>query len=55
MELADDSVEIPQSSNPILSPLVSVVPVQMLAYYAAVERGYDPDKPRNLAKSVTVA
>lgn len=54
-ELADESVELPQSSNPILSPLVSVVPVQMLAYYAAVERGYDPDKPRNLAKSVTVA
>ncbi len=54
-ELADDSVELPPSPNPILSPLVSVVPVQMLAYYAAVERGYDPDKPRNLAKSVTVA
>jgi glutamine---fructose-6-phosphate transaminase (isomerizing) len=54
-ELADDSIEIPQTPNPILSPLVSVVPVQMLAYYAAVERGYDPDKPRNLAKSVTVA
>lgn len=54
-ELADDSIQIPQAPNPILSPLVSLVPVQMLAYYASVERGYDPDKPRNLAKSVTVA
>lgn len=34
--------------------LVSVVPTQLLAYYATLERGYDVDKPRNLAKSVTV-
>jgi len=31
-----------------------VIPLQMMAYYAAVERGYDPDMPRNLAKTVTV-
>jgi len=36
------------------SPIVNVLPAQLLAYYLAVERGLDPDKPRNLAKSVTV-
>jgi glucosamine--fructose-6-phosphate aminotransferase (isomerizing) len=35
-------------------PLLSVVPLQLLAYYIAVERGCDVDQPRNLAKSVTV-
>jgi glutamine---fructose-6-phosphate transaminase (isomerizing) len=38
----------------IFYPLVSVIPLQILAYYSAVARGFDPDKPRNLAKSVTV-
>ena len=38
----------------ILSPLVTVVPAQYLAYYAALQKGCDIDKPRNLAKSVTV-
>ncbi len=38
----------------MLTPLVSVVPAQYLAYYASYQRGYDVDKPRNLAKSVTV-
>ena len=37
-----------------LQPLLTVVPLQMLAYHAAVLRGHDVDKPRNLAKSVTV-
>jgi glucosamine--fructose-6-phosphate aminotransferase (isomerizing) len=37
-----------------LQPLLSVVPLQLIAYHAAVARGYDVDKPRNLAKSVTV-
>jgi len=36
------------------SPLVGVIPAQLLGYYLAVLRGLDPDKPRNLAKSVTV-
>lgn len=36
------------------SPIVNIVPAQLLAYYLAVEKGLDPDKPRNLAKSVTV-
>ncbi|KKW06189.1 MAG: Glucosamine/fructose-6-phosphate aminotransferase, isomerizing [candidate division CPR1 bacterium GW2011_GWC1_49_13] len=38
----------------LASPIVNAVPAQLLAYYLAVERGLDPDKPRNLAKSVTV-
>ena len=37
-----------------LAPLLAVIPVQLLAYYMAVSRGCDVDKPRNLAKSVTV-
>lgn len=40
--------------NPMLAPLVTIVPTQLLAYYAALGRGLDIDKPRNLAKSVTV-
>lgn len=40
--------------NELLSPLISVIPMQLLAYYAALHRGCDVDKPRNLAKSVTV-
>ncbi|EGL83559.1 Glucosamine--fructose-6-phosphate aminotransferase (isomerizing) [Caldalkalibacillus thermarum TA2.A1] len=40
--------------HPLLTPLVSVIPLQLIAYYAALERGCDVDKPRNLAKSVTV-
>ena len=38
----------------ITSSIVNVVPAQLLAYYLALKRGCDPDKPRNLAKSVTV-
>jgi glutamine--fructose-6-phosphate transaminase (EC 2.6.1.16) len=53
-KLADDYVEIPKGVPDVLSPIPFVVPLQLLAYYMAVEKGYDPDKPRNLAKSVTV-
>jgi len=42
------------SSHWILTPITHTPPQQLLAYYTAVERGYDPDKPRNLAKTVTV-
>ena len=49
----DTVIEIP-AVNPLLSPLVSVIPLQLLAYYTAKEKGLDVDKPRNLAKSVTV-
>ena len=40
--------------EPLLSPLVSIIPLQLLAYYVCTEKGFDVDKPRNLAKSVTV-
>ena len=40
--------------HPLLSPLVSIIPMQLLSYYVAKEKGLDVDKPRNLAKSVTV-
>jgi glucosamine--fructose-6-phosphate aminotransferase (isomerizing) len=46
-------VLIPET-RPLLSPLIASVPLQLLAYYAALARGLDVDKPRNLAKSVTV-
>jgi glucosamine--fructose-6-phosphate aminotransferase (isomerizing) len=52
--LADDFIEIEKGIPDVLSPIPYVVPLQLFAYYMAVERGYDPDKPRNLAKSVTV-
>ncbi|MBC8445674.1 MAG: SIS domain-containing protein, partial [Chloroflexi bacterium] len=41
-------------TSPLLSPVVNVVPLQLLAYFIAVRRGCDVDQPRNLAKSVTV-
>ncbi len=52
-KLADDVVEIPAVED-FLQPIVSIVPLQLLAYHIAVARGCDVDKPRNLAKSVTV-
>ncbi|MFN0188489.1 MAG: glutamine--fructose-6-phosphate transaminase (isomerizing) [Bacteroidia bacterium] len=52
-ELADYIIEIPETDE-ILVPLVSVVPLQLLAYHIAVLRGCNVDQPRNLAKSVTV-
>jgi glucosamine--fructose-6-phosphate aminotransferase (isomerizing) len=52
--LADDYVEVPKGIPEVLSPIPFVTPLQLLAYYMAVERGYNPDMPRNLAKSVTV-
>ncbi|GEL14692.1 glutamine--fructose-6-phosphate transaminase (isomerizing) [Pediococcus cellicola] len=48
-----DQLVIPSISE-LLMPLISVVPAQLLAYYASLERGYNVDQPRNLAKSVTV-
>jgi glucosamine--fructose-6-phosphate aminotransferase (isomerizing) len=51
--LAEDVFYVPDVPE-LLQPLVSVVPLQLLAYHAAVMRGKDVDKPRNLAKSVTV-
>jgi glutamine---fructose-6-phosphate transaminase (isomerizing) len=51
--LADDVIEVPKN-EPELDPILLSVPLQMLAYHAAVALGNDVDKPRNLAKSVTV-
>ncbi|MFW6111097.1 MAG: glutamine--fructose-6-phosphate transaminase (isomerizing) [Thermoproteota archaeon] len=53
-DLADDYLEVPQGIPEVLSPIPFVVPLQLIAYYMAVERGLNPDTPRNLAKSVTV-
>ncbi len=51
--LADDVIPIPATLD-AFAPLLSVIPLQLLAYYIAVLRGCDVDQPRNLAKSVTV-
>jgi glucosamine--fructose-6-phosphate aminotransferase (isomerizing) len=50
---SDDVIFIPKTLE-MLTPLLSVIPLQLLAYYVGVAKGYDIDKPRNLAKSVTV-
>ncbi len=52
-ELANDVIEIPKS-HPALAPLLTVIPLQLLAYHIALLKGCNVDQPRNLAKSVTV-
>jgi glucosamine--fructose-6-phosphate aminotransferase (isomerizing) len=52
-KVADHVIEIPHSSE-LLTPILAIVPLQLLAYHIAVRRGCDVDQPRNLAKSVTV-
>jgi glucosamine--fructose-6-phosphate aminotransferase (isomerizing) len=52
-DLADDVIEVP-SVEEFVQPIVTIIPLQLLAYHIAVLRGCDVDKPRNLAKSVTV-
>ena len=51
--LADDMIVLPKAHECIL-PILATIPMQLLSYYIAVERKCDVDKPRNLAKSVTV-
>jgi len=51
--LAEDAIFIPRTLDPLI-PILSVIPLQLFAYAIAVARGCDVDKPRNLAKSVTV-
>jgi glutamine---fructose-6-phosphate transaminase (isomerizing) len=51
--VSDHVISVPESSD-LLSPLLSIIPLQLLAYHIAVRRGCDVDQPRNLAKSVTV-
>ena len=52
-QYSDHLITVPDAPEP-LQPMLTVVPLQLLAYHAAVLRGHDVDKPRNLAKSVTV-
>ncbi|HUV98092.1 MAG TPA: SIS domain-containing protein, partial [Candidatus Paceibacterota bacterium] len=54
MKMVDDYIEVTSGIPEVLSPIPYVVPLQLFAYYMAIERGCDPDMPRNLAKSVTV-
>jgi glutamine---fructose-6-phosphate transaminase (isomerizing) len=51
--LADDVIVVPEADE-IVAPMLSTIPLQLLAYYIGIAKGYDVDKPRNLAKSVTV-
>lgn len=53
-KMSDDSIEVPTGIPEVLSPISYVIPLQLLAYHIAVEKGLNPDMPRNLAKSVTV-
>jgi glucosamine--fructose-6-phosphate aminotransferase (isomerizing) len=51
--IVDETIYIPKTED-FLSPILNVVPLQLLAYYIALRKGCSVDKPRNLAKSVTV-
>jgi glucosamine--fructose-6-phosphate aminotransferase (isomerizing) len=51
--LTGDLIEVPEADE-LIAPILNVVPLQLLSYYIGVERGLDVDRPRNLAKSVTV-
>jgi glutamine---fructose-6-phosphate transaminase (isomerizing) len=53
ISMADDVIVVPEADE-IVAPMLSVIPMQLLAYYIGVAKGLDVDKPRNLAKSVTV-
>jgi glucosamine--fructose-6-phosphate aminotransferase (isomerizing) len=52
--LADDYIEVVKGMPEFLSPIVCIIPLQLFAYYMAVERRLDPDRPRHLTKAVTV-
>ena len=51
--ICDEVIYVPKV-HPIVAPIINVIPTQLLAYYVGVAKGLDVDKPRNLAKSVTV-
>jgi glucosamine--fructose-6-phosphate aminotransferase (isomerizing) len=51
--MADDVIFVPDTPE-ALGPMLSVIPLQLLSYYVGLAKGIDVDKPRNLAKSVTV-
>ncbi|MEK7462892.1 MAG: hypothetical protein AAB621_00810 [Patescibacteria group bacterium] len=52
-KLVDDVIYVPKTIE-MLEPILNVIPLQLLAYYIGTMKGHDVDKPRNLAKSVTV-
>ena len=52
-DIYDYWIELPKTEE-VFYPLIEIIPIQLLAYYAALEKNTDPDYPRNLAKSVTV-
>ena len=53
LSLADQTLLVPRASE-LLLPILEIVPLQLFAYYVAVKRGLDVDRPRNLVKSVSV-
>jgi glucosamine--fructose-6-phosphate aminotransferase (isomerizing) len=53
IDLCDDVFIVPEADE-IVAPMLNVIPLQLLAYYIGIAKNYDVDKPRNLAKSVTV-
>jgi glucosamine--fructose-6-phosphate aminotransferase (isomerizing) len=52
--LSDETITLPPGIPSLLTPIIYIIPLQLFAYYMSVGKGYDPDFPRNLAKSVTV-
>ena len=52
--LSEEKIILPPGIPSLLTPIVYIIPLQLFAYYMSVRKGYDPDFPRNLAKSVTV-
>jgi len=54
IEVLDHYIEIPKGYSRFVSSIAYNIPLQLLAYYTSVKRGLNPDRPRNLAKSVTV-
>jgi glucosamine--fructose-6-phosphate aminotransferase (isomerizing) len=52
-ELSQDLIFVPEADE-LIAPIINTIPLQLLSYYIGVTRGLDVDKPRNLAKSVTV-
>jgi glucosamine--fructose-6-phosphate aminotransferase (isomerizing) len=52
--LSEEYIEVPKGIPSVLSPIPFAIPLQLLAYYVSLEKGFNPDMPRNLAKSVTV-
>lgn len=51
--MADDVLPVPEADE-LIAPIISTIPLQLFSYYIGVAKGFDVDKPRNLAKSVTV-